>query len=106
VSLIVLLSLLMSSCVTKTAIAAWRGWKTFYRLPFGASVSCHHSLGDSHAAFHSEDLRAEVREEDADFASVIGIDGARTVENGDPVAQGEATPGADLQLEPLRDGQL
>jgi hypothetical protein len=106
VSLIFLLSLLMSSCVTKTAIAASRGWKTLNGLPFGALVSRHDPLGNSHAAFHREALRAEVREQNANLASEIRIDRSGAVENGDPVAKGESAPGAHLQLETLRDCNL
>ena len=56
------------------------------------------ALGDAHVGFDSEVGIAVVDEEDVDFVSEIGVDGAGGVEHGDAVFEGEAAAGADLEF--------
>ena len=54
-------------------------------------------LRDSHAAFDRETVLPQVDEGDADFAAVVGIDGAWCVDQGDSVFGGQTAAGTDLR---------
>ena len=63
-------------------------------------------LGDSHAWFDCKPLSAQIDQRDRDFASVVFVDCAWGIGQGDSVAAGETGSRADLPLVPVgeRDG--
>ena len=56
----------------------------------------HYHLGNALAVLHDEGLLGEVHEYDAHLATVIGVDGAGRIENGDAFLQGQSGAGAHL----------
>ena len=59
-------------------------------------------LGDAVAMADNERLCGKVDENHHDFASVIGIDGAGSVQHSDAVLYGKAATGSDLTFVTLR----
>src|SRR5262245_54508551 len=59
----------------------------------------HDQLRDALAAADDERLAAEIDQDDADLAAVVGIDGARRVEHGDARLQREAGAWPHLRFE-------
>ena len=59
-----------------------------------------HQLGDAVAALDAKLLAAQVDQEHLDFAAVVAVDGARSIQDRDPVAGSEARAGPDLRLQP------
>ena len=81
-----------------SALAACGVVERFDGLPLDDFVARHHQLCHALAVLHDEGLVAVIDEQNFQFAAVVGIDGARRIEHGDAVAQGQARAGAHLPL--------
>ena len=68
-------------------------------FPADRFVAGYDHLGDSVAGMDLEGLFAEVVEDHFDLAAVAGIDGGRTVGQGDAELEGESAAGTDLGFE-------
>ena len=62
-------------------------------------------MGDAITALDGEGVLAQIEEDDADLATVIAVNGAGGVGDGDTVAKREAASGAHLALPPGRNLQ-
>src|SRR5579863_10054296 len=60
------------------------------RLPGDAAHRRHDQLSDALAARDGDALTAEIGEDDAHLAAIIGVDRARTVEHGEAILQRQA----------------
>jgi hypothetical protein len=65
-------------------------------LPVDGFVSGYHQLGDAVAFFDGVVGEAQVEHDDADFATITGVDGAEVY--GDGVLESHAAAGADLRF--------
>lgn len=90
--------------VAEGAVFADGAVELLHRLPGYVGVCGDHHLGDAVAVVDGEVVLAEVDEYDSDFATVVGIDGAGGIDDGDSVVEGEAGAGPDLAFISL--GQL
>ncbi len=63
-----------------------------------------HQLGDPHAAADDKRLAAEIDQDDLNLSPIIGIDGSRSVKDGDAVADGEARTRPNLAFAARRQG--
>src|SRR5436190_2355542 len=72
--------------------------------PDRAGMPRHDELCNSHAAADAERLLAQIDQDHADFAAIVGVDGARRVGHGDAVLGGQPRAGPDLGLEAQRQG--
>ena len=61
-------------------------------------------MGNAIAALERKGSFAVIDQDDADLAPVVGVDGARAVEQSDPMLQGQAGTRADLRLIARRQG--
>src|SRR4030042_6868210 len=73
-------------------------------LQLGAADLVDHQLGDPVAVLNSKGFFTQVDHDAADLPPVVGIDGARRVEQGHPVLQGKPAARPDLGLVPLGQG--
>src|SRR5713226_6349932 len=67
--------------------------------PYRPRVAGDNHLCNSHAARDPKRLLAEIDQDYADFAPIVGIDGARRVGHGDPVLGRQPRTRPDLGLE-------
>ena len=65
-------------------------------LPLNVGVASHDHLGDPLSPIDNERILAEVDEDHLDFATIVGIDGARTVQDGHAVLDGKSAAGTNL----------
>src|SRR5690242_1667187 len=72
--------------------------------PDRPGVPRHDQLCNSHAAGDAKRLGAQIDEDYAHFAAIVGVDRARRVGHGDAVLGGQPGPWADLGLEAHRQG--
>ncbi len=73
--------------------------------PDRPGVPRHDQLCNSHAAGDAERLLAQIDQDHAHFAAIVGVDGARRVGHGDAVLGGQPGTRADLGLEARPAGQ-
>src|SRR5665648_102401 len=59
------------------------GAERLHDSEFDMSDGRHHQLGDALRPVHPEGLVAEIGKKHHDFAAIVGVDGAGTVEHGD-----------------------
>ena len=85
-------------CVSEAAAAALGVGQFLHLDDFGLLASGNDHLGNALAVVDDEVLIAEVDEDDAYFASVVGVDGAGAVQHGDALLQRQAAAGPRLRL--------
>ncbi len=61
-------------------------------------MACNHHLGNALAIVHYKVFARQVDEQHAHLAAIVGIDGARSVQHGDAMLQGQSAAGAHLGL--------
>lgn len=89
---------LLCSAMTEASGTSLRLGKNLHSLPFGLLVAGDDHLGNALAVLDEERLVGEIDKDDADLATIVGIDGAGSVEDGDAVLDGKTTAGAHLSL--------
>lgn len=84
--------------MTEAAGTSFRFGKYLYGFPFRLLVAGDDHLGDALAVLDEKRLVGEVDKDDADLATIVGIDGAGSVENCDAVLDGKAAARTNLSL--------
>ena len=75
--------------VAEAAFATFGGREGFDREPFGSFVACDDHLAYAVAVVDSEWVGTEVDQYNADFATIVGIDCAGSVEDCDAIFDSE-----------------
>ena len=73
-------------------------------LPHNLLMAGDNHLGDALSIFYDKIFGRKINEDDADFAPIVGVDGARCVEHGNAALDGKAATGAHLCLVTWREG--
>ena len=78
------------ACVSETAVFTFGAVQALRRFPFDAGVFFYDHLRDTVAIVDSEIVFPEVYENNAYLTSVVGVDGARRIDNGYSVIQSQS----------------
>src|SRR5262245_57756028 len=89
---------------TNTTGAAGRPVALAYVTPHSPGVPGHHQLCNSHAAGDAEWFLGQIDQDHADFAAIIGIDGAGRIGHGNTVPGRQARARPHLGFETNRQG--
>ena len=89
---------LLCTAMSEASCASFGLGKYLYGFPFCLLVSCNDHLGNALAVLDEKRLVGEIDKDDADLATIVGIDGAGSVEDSDAVLDGKTTAGAHLSL--------
>ena len=90
--------ILVLSCMSKSAGATFGVGELFHLDDVGLLVAGNDHLGDTLAVAYDDVLLREVYQYHAYLAAVVGVDGARRVEDGDALLQRQAAAGTHLRL--------
>src|SRR5574342_416130 len=88
--------------MSKPALVANGGWQLTYFMPARPDDPLYHHLRDALAAFNHHGLLPEIDGDELDFTTVIGIDGAGTVDHRQSLFQRQAAARSDLRFETYR----
>lgn len=89
---------LLLSRMSESAVATFGLVKRVDGQPFSLFEASDDELGYAIAVIDSERFGREVDHDDAYLAAIVGIDGARSVEQRDAMFEGEARAGAHLSF--------
>ena len=84
--------------MSEAAFAAFRVAQSLDRFPRHCLMAGDDQLGYAVAVGHGEGLVGQVGQYHAEFATVVSVDGAGTVEQGNAVFQGQPRAGPHLGL--------
>lgn len=66
----------------------------------------HDELGNPGSALDSKRFLSRIEENDLDFSPIVGVDGPGSIQEADPVTEGQSAPRTDLTFESFGKGQL
>jgi len=92
--------------MAKSALASRRGSQCFFWEKLCPANRCDDNLGDPHTRGDDERPLTVVDENDTKLSSIIGVDGARRVEDGDPVFESKAAAGPNLDFKTFWDAEF
>ena len=81
---------------------AFRFRQHLHGFPLSLFMTRYHHLCDAFAVGNEEWFIREVDQDDTDFATIVGIDGARSIQHGDAMLDGQAAARTHLCLETRR----
>lgn len=88
--------------MAKTTLAPFGGIERIHWLPLHLLTARHHHLADAVAVVDSERLAGEVNQDGLNLATIVGINGARRIEDRDAMLGCQAAARTNLRLKTSR----
>ena len=91
------------SCVTKSPSLSLGGWEIIDFFQSRSENLGDHHLSNSFPMTDGKRLLPKIDQDDTDFPTIVGIDRPWSVDNPNPLLNGQPTARSDLAFKPLRD---
>lgn len=93
--------MLLPPRMSEAACPAFRIIEHLYFEPLGLLVAGNHHLGNPFTIFNNKRFVGKINEDDTNLAAIVGIDGARRIEDGDSFLQSQAAARTYLRFKTL-----